>query len=60
MPTFHELEGLMLQEELGRNIEKSHDEVEEVLATHTSNFKGSYNNNFRGSQSGKSCSRNYQ
>jgi hypothetical protein len=39
-PTFPELEGLMLQEELGRNIKKDRDKAEDVLAFRTSNPRG--------------------
>jgi hypothetical protein len=40
MPTFPKLEGLMLQEELGRNIEKDREEAEDILAFCTLNSWG--------------------
>jgi hypothetical protein len=47
-PTFPELEGLMLQEELGRNIEKDRDEAEDILAFRTSNPRGGRSGQSRG------------
>lgn len=51
MPTFPEFEGLMLQEELGCNIEKDRDEAEDIPTFRTSNS--------RVGRSGRSRSRSY-
>jgi hypothetical protein len=46
MPTFNELEGLMLHEEVSRDIYNRREEADEVLYTKTFNYRG--RSNYRG------------